>query len=148
MAAGLSLARENLEQFKAAFNRLATEQLDDEQLQQKLWSDGELSETDLTFELVEQINLSLPWGQGFEPPLFDGSFEVVQFKWLAEKHLKMVLRRDGSRQTIDAIYFFASSDEIKPAEGGVELVYRPDINIWNGRHSLQLIVSHAMFDNR
>ncbi|MDH3353727.1 MAG: single-stranded-DNA-specific exonuclease RecJ, partial [Chromatiales bacterium] len=89
--------------------------------------------------------LSLPWGQGFEPPLFDGTFEVVQFKWLAEKHLKMVLRREGCQQTIDAIYFFASSDEVEPVEGKVEIAYRPDINIWNGRRNLQLIVNQARF---
>lgn len=101
----------------------------------------------MTFELVEQINLSLPWGQGFEPPMFDGSFELVQFKWLADKHLKMILHREGSRQTIEAIYFFASSDEIKPAAGRVALVYRPDINIWNGRQTLQLIVTQAQFEH-
>jgi len=145
MAAGLSLPKENLERFKTAFNRTATEQLNDEQLQQKIWSDGELTEAEMTFDLVEQINLSLPWGQGFEPPLFDGTFELVSFRWLAEKHLKMVLRREGSNQTIDAIYFFASSDEIQPTKGVVEIVYRPDINIWNGRRSLQLIVNQAKF---
>ncbi|MCW8983280.1 MAG: DHHA1 domain-containing protein, partial [Gammaproteobacteria bacterium] len=141
MATGLSLPRENLEQFKTAFNQFAMEQLSDDQLQQKVWSDGELSEQEMSLELVEQINLSLPWGQGFEPPLFDGLFEVVHFKWLADKHLKMVLRREGSCQTVDAIYFFASSDEVRPVEGYAEVVYRPDINIWNGRQNLQLIVS-------
>ena len=145
MAAGLSLSRDNLEPFKKSFNQRATDQLDEKQLQQRLWSDGELIESEMTFELVQQINLSLPWGQGFEPPLFDGVFEMVQFKWLAEKHLKMVLCREGSGQTIDAIYFFASSDEVEPAEGRVEIVYRPDINIWNGRQSLQLIVNQAKF---
>jgi len=147
MAAGLSMPRENLEHFKRAFNQFAIEQLNEKQLQQKLWSDGELSELEMTFELVQQINLSLPWGQGFEPPLFDGSFELVQFKWLAEKHLKMVLRRVGSRQTIDAIYFFASSDGVEPCEGRVDIAYRPDINIWNGRQRLQLIVNQANFSN-
>ncbi|HEA26022.1 MAG TPA: single-stranded-DNA-specific exonuclease RecJ, partial [Ectothiorhodospiraceae bacterium] len=146
MAAGLSLPKENLGRFKTAFNQIATEQLSDEQLQQKIWSDGELTEAEMTFDLVEQINLSLPWGQGFEPPLFDGTFELVSFRWLAEKHLKMVLRREGSNQTIDAIYFFASSDEIQPTNGVVEIVYRPDINIWNGRRSLQLIVNQANFE--
>jgi len=146
MAAGISLPKENLGRFKTAFNQIATEQLSDEQLQQKIWSDGELTEAEMTFDLVEQINLSLPWGQGFEPPLFDGTFELVSFRWLAEKHLKMVLRREGSNQTIDAIYFFASSDEIQPTNGVVEIVYRPDINIWNGRRSLQLIVNQANFE--
>jgi single-stranded-DNA-specific exonuclease len=141
MAAGLTLARENLEPFKLAFNQLALEQLSTEQLQQRIWSDGELSESDLNIELIEQINLSLPWGQGFEPPLFDGAFELVQFKWLAEKHLKMVLRREGSQQAIDAIYFFASADEIEPVKGLVKIVYRPDINQWNGRQSVQFIVT-------
>ena len=145
MAAGLSLPKENLQRFKKAFNRIATEQLSDKQLEQKIWSDGELTEAEMSFELVEQINLSLPWGQGFEPPLFDGPFELISFRWLAEKHLKMVLRREGGNQTIDAIYFFASSAEVQPAEGIVEIVYRPDINIWNGRRSLQLIVNQAKF---
>ncbi|MCW8825364.1 MAG: single-stranded-DNA-specific exonuclease RecJ [Gammaproteobacteria bacterium] len=145
MAAGLSLPRENLEQFKTAFNQFAMEQLSDDQLQQKVWSDGELSEQEMSLELVEQINLSLPWGQGFEPPLFDGLFEVVQFKWLADKHLKMVLCRKESRQPIDAIYFFASSDEVQPVEGYAEIVYRPDINIWNGRQKMQLIVNQIRF---
>ncbi|NOR51867.1 MAG: single-stranded-DNA-specific exonuclease RecJ, partial [Gammaproteobacteria bacterium] len=145
MAAGLSLPKENLYQFKAAFNRLATEQLSDEQLQQEILSDGELTEAEMTLEMVEQINLSFPWGQGFEPPLFDGTFELVNFRWLADKHLKMVLRREGGRQSIDAIYFFASSDEVNPVEGRVEIVYRPDLNIWNGRRSLQLIVNQAKF---
>lgn len=64
MAAGLSLARENLEQFKTAFNQLAMKQLDDEQLQQTLWSDGELfgSRNDFRTGRADQSVTSLGTG--------------------------------------------------------------------------------------
>ena len=52
-------------------------------------SDGELQSDDLNLILAEAIRDAGPWGQGFVEPTFDGEFEVVDWRVVGEKHLKM-----------------------------------------------------------
>src|SRR5690606_195197 len=106
MAAGMSLARENFEEFSAAFDTEVRRQLRPEDMAALLMSDGELQATDFNLTLVEQLRAAGPWGQHFPEPLFDGEFFLVQQRLVGEKHLKLVLTLDaGSQELIDAIAF-------------------------------------------
>ena len=147
MAAGLSLAAEYLPTLATTFDQEAGDRLSPEQLEQDILSDGPLMSGDLTPNWVDMLYKSIPWGQTIEPPQFDGSFELLSFRWLKGEHLKMRLRWQNSSDEVDAIYFYASGDGIEPVAGTVEIVYKPDINRWNGRTTIQLIVNYLRIDH-
>ena len=74
MAAGLSLRRDHVDDFKAAFVAVVLEMLDPAALQQQVLSDGELAADELDHRHADALRLAGPWGQGFPEPLFDGHF--------------------------------------------------------------------------
>ncbi|MHB8257374.1 MAG: hypothetical protein ACYDE0_09070 [Acidiferrobacterales bacterium] len=64
---------------------------------------------------------------------------VRDFRNLGERHPKLILRHaDGA--ILDAIAFNQASDAWQPGRR-VRAAYRPDVNLFQGSRSLQLIVS-------
>ncbi|WP_026344568.1 single-stranded-DNA-specific exonuclease RecJ [Oceanimonas smirnovii] len=141
MAAGLSLTKNALTPFKAAFEQMVDEWVSPELLAGEILSDGELSVNELNLELAEQLRFAGPWGQAFPEPVFDGEFRIIQQRLVGDKHLKLVLSPDEGRTVIDAIAFNVDLG-IWPnaAIQKVQLVYKPDVNEWKGRRQLQLLV--------
>ncbi|WP_182334507.1 single-stranded-DNA-specific exonuclease RecJ [Stenotrophomonas acidaminiphila] len=141
MAAGLSLPLARLEAFRAAFEQQVLATLDPALLQQQLLSDGELSVAELDFHHAEALRLAGPWGQGFPEPLFDGYFEVAQWRVLKERHLKLELRLPGMAGTLNAIHFGGWSGAAPGRQ--VHLAYRLVGDDYRGGGAIQLIVEHC-----
>ncbi|WP_243350997.1 single-stranded-DNA-specific exonuclease RecJ [Stenotrophomonas acidaminiphila] len=141
MAAGLSLPLARLEAFRTAFEQQVLATLDPALLQQQLLSDGELSVAELDFHHAEALRLAGPWGQGFPEPLFDGYFEVAQWRVLKERHLKLELRLPGMAGTLNAIHFGGWSGAAPGRQ--VHLAYRLVGDDYRGGGAIQLIVEHC-----
>lgn len=141
MAAGLSLPLAQLEAFRAAFEQQVLATLDPALLQQQLLSDGELAVDELDFQHAEALRLAGPWGQGFPEPLFDGVFDVVEWRVLKERHLKLVLRMPGSASRINAIHFSGWNGNAPTSR--VHLAYRLVSDDYRGGQAIQLIVEHC-----
>jgi single-stranded-DNA-specific exonuclease len=140
MAAGLSIAMDNLEAFKEALNAYAQEYLDPALLARTWRTDGVLQSPDLQLQQAQLLTTAGPWGQAFEAPSFHGDFELIQQRIVGQKHLKMVVAQQQGGELIDAICFNVDLS-IWPSEyQRVRLVYRMDVNEFRGRQSLQLIV--------
>ena len=135
-AAGVTLASEGLDTFRAAFEGVAREQLSPADLEQRIECDGELATEGLTADFAALLKRHV-WGQGFPEPRFTGRFRVEQQRVVGEKHLKLTLGL-GERR-LDAIRF--GSPDPLPAD--VTLVYRVDLNEWQGSSSVQLVIEHA-----
>lgn len=142
MAAGLSLEREHLPEFQAAFDEEVRRHLTAEDLQGTVLSDGELQAEELDLQFAETLRQAGPWGQGFPEPVFDGCFELVSRRVVGERHLKLALRVPGTRRIIDAIAFNASDDAWPPGTGRVRAAYRLDVNEYRGSLSPQLVIEH------
>jgi len=142
MAAGLSLAADDFERFRNAFDAEVRRHLGPQDLCQEILSDGELPAEALSLELAETLRAGGPWGQGFPEPLFDGVFELVNRRIVGDKHLKLVVRPPGSEQALDAIAFNTVDDDWPAEVQRVELAYRLDVNEFNGRRSAQLLVEY------
>jgi len=132
-AAGLSLAEADLPRFAALFEEVAAEQLTPAHLRRTVESDGGLDPKELTLDLAAALRDEV-WGQGFPAPVFDDVFTVADQRMVGERHRKLQLVRDGIR--FDAILF--NQAEAVPAS--IRAAYRPDVNEWNGRASLQLVI--------
>ena len=138
MAAGMSIGRDQLETFIAAFKSHAEASLDPSMLRRELVSDGALAPDEMNRTLAEMLRDAGPWGQGFPEPLFDGEFDVLAWRIVGERHLKLELGHAGIR--LDAIEFGGWTGS--PPPDRVRIAYRLDINEWRDRESLQLIVVH------
>ena len=139
-AAGLTLKKDNFDEFKTVFIQSIAE-MDAELFHATIWTDGELPENALDLSTVDWIEQLGPWGQKFPFPQFQGTFKVIDYRWLKDQHLKLKLSL--GTQSIDAIAFNAVDRfEFNPMLGYVDLVYTLERNVFNGNTSLQLQISH------
>jgi single-stranded-DNA-specific exonuclease len=140
MAAGLTISAANLARFAAEFDAVARRRLDADMLEQCIWSDGELAAGDFDFDTAQALRYAAPWGQGFAEPAFDNAFEVESWRAIGERHLKLKLRLAGRTELIEAIMFNAL--ESMPPPSRLRAVYQLDVDQWNGRDRLQLLVRY------
>ena len=137
-AAGLTLNKAHFEEFRQIFTQYIAE-MDQELFQATLWTDGILPDMAVSLSTLDQIEQLGPWGQKFPLPQFEGSFKVIDYRWLKDQHLKLKLAL--GQQVVDAIVFNAADRfEFNPMLGYVDLVYTLERNVFNGITSLQLQV--------
>jgi len=134
-AAGLSIAPDRLPDFIGAFEAVARESLSDAQLQRIHESDGALMPRELTLELGTAMG-DCVWGQGFPPPAFDDTFDVVEQRAVGDGHAKLTLARGGER--FNAIAF--RTPATMPLR--IHALFRPEVNHWNGLASLELVIDY------
>lgn len=145
MAAGLSLPRAHLAQFRDAFEAVVRETLPVDALAPVIWTDGELPGSALTLENAGLLANAGPFGQGFPPPLFHGDFDVVECRRVGSdrSHLRLRLRHPGIPRPLDAIAFRIDSQPWHDAGTRVRIAYRPEINEFRGRRDLQLVLEYV-----
>jgi exonuclease RecJ (EC 3.1.-.-) len=144
MAAGLSLALQDLDRFKTAFELAVGEALGFVEPEASLATDGELEQEDFDLSVAKTLQALGPWGQAFPEPSFDGEFRLLQQRIVGEKHLKLLVSpADYSGVAIDAIAFNVDLDtwpnnDIQFAR----IVYKLAINEYRGEEKLQLLVDY------
>ena len=139
MAAGLAIAREDFQKFTQIFDHQI--ELLNYEPQTSVWTDGELDIDDLSMNTADLIQEAGPWGQMFPEPCFDNVFKIIEQRIVGQKHLKLLLQIVGGQQMIDAIAFNIDT-EVWPQHRAqyVRMVYQLDINEYQGRRRLQLMV--------
>ncbi len=142
MAAGLSLKMHDYPPFALAFDEMVSKRLASVDLEQKILSDGELAEQEMTIEIADLLQNSATWGQEFPEPLFDGVFDVIQSRIVGQRHLKLVLRKPVGDLVIDAIAFFVDRPEHWLGLRQIKAVYKLDINEFRGNRTVQFIVQY------
>ncbi len=142
MAAGLTIKLHDYPHFALAFAETVAGKLANVDLQQKVYSDGELDERHLTLEFAETLRQAAVWGQAFPEPEFNGVFDVIQCRIVGQQHLKFVLRLPFSGQLLDAIAFFADHPEKWLGCRKINAAYKLDINEFRGQRSLQLLLHY------
>lgn len=137
MAAGLTLRSEDdLSAFRDAFEKAVRSMVDASVFERVIYTDGGLAPDEITERLVQAIDSQI-WGQGFDAPVFANEFRVVRQSLVKDAHTKLILELGGQR--FDAIFF--RHTETLP--GMVRLAYRPNINEFMGRRSVQLVIEAA-----
>jgi len=136
MAAGLSIRHEHFDTFREAFEAIGRAWLSEAQLERVVETDGPLEDDFYTVQFIELLDAQV-WGQGFAPPVFCDEFRVVSQRVLKEKHLKLLLERNGRRY--DAIWFGNTAALGERAR----VAFRLDANEYNGVTKVQLLVEHA-----
>jgi single-stranded-DNA-specific exonuclease len=152
MAAGLTLARDQLDAFAQLFDREVKRWQAGGSLADQIESDGALALEEFSLASAMALREAGPWGQGFAEPTFDQIFHLHSPKIVAERHLKVWLEPLESGRRFEAIAFNVLADPDSPLlEGGqlrlperAHVVYRLDVNEYRGESRLQLLVDHLL----
>lgn len=140
MAAGLSIASENLDRFRERLNDIARRLLKPEDLKPPLRLDGEVSFEDLDVRRVGELDRLRPTGQGNPNLQFCAkglSHQRPLQRMGAEKqHVKMWLT--NGRVTHEAVWWGAGNGALPV--GRFDVAFTPQINHFNGNQTVQLKV--------
>ena len=148
MAAGLSLEEENVERFRRKLNEQSG--LTEEDLVEMVTIDVPMPIHYIRKDLVQELSLLEPFGKGNEKPLFAQKNLWVSQMRVFGKNRNVVKMRltDENGYPMDGVYF-GNGDEFAEEGRGkrkISIVYYPDINMYQGRESLQVIIRHYQFD--
>lgn len=148
MAAGLTVARDQLDAAMARIGELLAKQGADQIGPSDLRLDAVLMPGAASVELIEQIEQAGPFGAGAPAPRFVfPDCQILFAKQVGANHLKISFG-DGLGARIDAISFGAMDGPLGPLlmnHGGARfhLAGRLEINTWQGRQSPQLRLEDA-----
>ena len=137
MAAGLTLRSGSLKTFGDLFEDIVRSQVNEDTLSQTYLTDGSLKASDITLANAQLINAQI-WGQGFPPPSFADTFQVIRQQSMGadKKHTKAWLSKEG--QEFEAMFW--RCEDTLPRN--IRVVYRPTVNEWRGNTELQLYVDY------
>ena len=135
MAAGLTIQESGYARFGEAFERALEEMLPASARLRVVETDGTLDAAHRTLQVAQLLEAQI-WGQGFPQPLFCDTFAVESQRVVGDKHLKLILAKDGRR--IEAMRFGA----LEPLPAQVRAAYRLGVNEFNGLKTVQVNVEH------
>jgi single-stranded-DNA-specific exonuclease len=148
MAAGLTVARDQLEAAMARLSELLAKQGAGASGPRDLRLDATLMPGAATVELIELIEAAGPFGQSAPAPRFAfPAAKILHAKQVGSGHLKVSVG-DGLGARLDAIAFGAFDSDLGPTlmnHGGARfhLAGRLEINHWGGRQIPQLRLEDA-----
>ena len=141
LAAGLSIRRKDVDDFRNQINEYANSILSEEDLYFKIEADRELEINDLSMNLVKEISLLEPFGNMNPAPNFIIRGLKVQRASLigSGNHSKFILEKNG--HTVNAVMFQKSYLNLNIKENDVvDVLVTLEINKFNNIESLQLII--------
>lgn len=142
MAAGMTIKMSDYPPFSMAFNEFVAERLQAINIEQTIYSDGQLPEQQLTLQFAELLQQGGPWGQEFPEPVFDGVYDVIQVRIVGQQHLKLVLREPFGEVLVDGIAFFVEQPENWLGIRQIKVAYNLAINEYRGARNIQLIIQY------
>jgi single-stranded-DNA-specific exonuclease len=141
-AAGLTIEKDKIEEFRERFNQIAFQKLDEDLLCPKLRIESEIRLSDINSRLFKFLKLLAPFGpQNMRPVFLSQKLQVVGTPTVVgNNHLKFKVRQDGI--VLDAIGFNLGDliYRIEPGANNLDMAYVIEENTYLGRTSLQLRV--------
>lgn len=141
-AAGLTIPKENLEEFRRRIDEIAADHLSEDDFTPELPIDCELDLSEVNMRFWKLLSQFEPFGPGNLRPIFvSRDVEVVGVPTIVGKgHLKMKVAQNGSGP-FDVIGF--NMHEHMPTvrnsgEEKIDIAYSLEENHWNGRRTLQI----------
>ncbi len=161
MAAGLSLEKEKLSEFTERINEVCS--LTEDDLVRKVWIDVPMPLAYATKDIVSELSRLEPYGKGNEKPVFatkNASIKSLRIMGVNQNMCRMQLD-DGSGKIMDALVFQSifqgfmefitekfGEEQVRKAKMSLKndiklsVIYYPDVNEYNGRESMQIIINN------
>lgn len=158
MAAGLSMPEEKIEEFRLTLNRNC--HLTEEDFTEKLLIDVPMPLSYIRMDFVKQLQVLEPFGNGNSRPVFARkNIHILHGRILGKNENVGKYRiQDDEGNFFEMIYFgdlpgwhafldkeFGETERIKLYHEGstrivIQMVYYPDINVYQGKESLQIVM--------
>ncbi len=136
-AAGLSIAIDNIENFRSQFNKCCSSAADAANIDsQVIMIDAEVDLQELSYGVVQEIEALAPFGASNPEPVFcSPDLKDYSHMMVGKGHLKLKIKESGC--FYDAIGFnMASRYEL--GETSIRLAFVPQFNSFNGQKNIQL----------
>lgn len=160
MAAGLSMPEEHVELLRLRLNENAV--LTEEDLRGKIIIDVPMPLSYISKELIEELNILEPFGKSNEKPVFaDRDIEILSVRILGKnQNVCRMQVKSADSPVMTAVYFGEIRKFLNFLEGKygsrvlaqamagegsgmkVSFVYYPEINKYNGKESIQIVVKN------
>jgi single-stranded-DNA-specific exonuclease len=146
MAAGVSLKPDKLETFRTKLNEQAN--LTEKELTPVEMIDVPMPLDYISEELIEQLSVLEPFGNGNEKPVFaDKNLKVVSINVIGKNKnvLKLLLKNENGR-VFEAVKFGVEEKELDEVHinDSISVIYYPSINEYNGKRSVQIVIKQIM----
>jgi len=141
-AAGLKIEESKIDGFRAAFCEYAAASIQQEDRIAKVFIDAEAPLCQLTMQTVKQIEQMAPFGAGNPRPILCTTAvrpaEPPRYLGNSERHLSVKLIQH--QVTLRAIAFGHGEwfDDLAALEGPIDIAYRPVINDFRGRRTVEI----------
>ena len=143
-AAGLTIRRDRVSEFRTRLNSHAASCLSDDDLVPALRIDAEIPAAGVTLELADQLCALEPYGAGNPRPIFmSRNLHILSEPTvMKEEHLKMRVAGDEGGRPLEAVWWrgLESAGRTPHLNERIELAYAIEPNKWNGETRLQLNV--------
>lgn len=140
-AAGLKLDDRNIDQFRCDFLEAVTRQVTDGAEPVEIVIDAEASLAQLNIEIIQQIESLSPFGQGNPRPVLLASgvtlCEPSRKMGGGDRHLTVRLQQQGKQIRSVAFGCGEWCEELNELDGPIDIAYRPVINDFAGRRSVE-----------
>ncbi len=143
-AAGIQINKKNIESFKAALEKEAADQLEDEDLVPTINIDAELQLPMLTLDLHREISSFGPFGnQNRRPLLLCRNLKIIGSPRLigrASRHLEFKATSGGKVRKAVGFGMGDRIDELKKIRANCDIVFQLIYNDWGGYPSVEMMV--------
>lgn len=146
MAAGLSIREENVEEFRKRLNENCT--LTEKDLMPKILIDVPMPVSYINKELVNEISLLEPFGKGNTKPLFaQKGLHVLSSRVLGKnRNVAKLQLSDNTGCVVEAVYFGEADEFVNTVKesSSISVTYYPEINRYQGRENLQIVIRNYL----
>lgn len=137
MAAGATIRRDRLEEFRDCFNAAAKDNCRTPK-EHEVITDGVLSPERMNLEFLRALEQVGPWGNGFPVPVFEEEFVIRTLRRVKHGHLKLSLYDPRGRQ-LEAMRFWPVEADLQLAPGSrIRAAYSLGVDRYRGEETLEL----------
>jgi len=146
LAAGLSILRANIDDFRRKINAYAQSHLSDDAMCVSLEADRVVEMSDLTMHLAQELSSMEPFGVSNPVPnLILQNARIARIVTLGNgKHTKLILEKDG--REISAVWFGVGGMQMTFEVGdSVDVLFQLNINEFQNVVSLQMLIQDVHY---
>ena len=136
-AAGISIKEENIDEFASLLDEIIQSSFEFTQQSSPIIIDSECQISDISLDLIEQLDILAPFGsKNPEPLLCARNIKVSSPIVVGNSHLKMWVNSNDT--SFDSIWFNMGKYLTSFNDANIDIVFTPQINNWNGSPNIQL----------
>jgi single-stranded-DNA-specific exonuclease len=136
-AAGLTMRPERFDAFKNAFEEYVKQHLEEASKVADILIDASIQLQQIDERFIRLLRRMAPFGPGnAEPNFVTQKVEVRDCNILKKEHVRFLFAQGD--HTVEGIAFFKAEQWAAVNALTLDIVYQPDIKVWNGRSAVQL----------